>query len=85
MANHQPVDFENNVVRALKDTQLIKNIQSAMHTLVTKRRAVFPDADEIAELRAVGNATKRWALSNLPELLERLEQKCTANGIQSRS
>jgi L-lactate dehydrogenase complex protein LldF len=82
MANHQPVDFENNVVRALKDTQLIKNIQSAMHTLVTKRRAVFPDADEIAELRAVGNATKRWALSNLPELLERLEQKCTANGIQ---
>ena len=53
-----------------------------MNTLVTKRKAVFPDADEIAELRAVGNATKRWALGNLPELLERLEQKCTANGIQ---
>jgi hypothetical protein len=28
MANHQALDFENNVARALKDKQLIKNISS---------------------------------------------------------
>ena len=82
MANHQPLDFEKNVSKALKDTQLIKNIQSAMNTLVQKRKAIFTDADETAQLRALGNATKSQALSKLPELLTRLEKKCTANGIR---
>ena len=82
MSVHGPVDFENNVSRALKDTQGIKNIQSAMDTLVSKRKAVFPDAAEIEQLRVLGNSIKNNALSKLPELLERLEEKCTANGIQ---
>ena len=82
MSVHGPVDFENNVSRALKDTQGIKNIQSAMDTLVSKRKAVFPDAAEIEQLRALGNSIKNNALSKLPELLERLEKNCTANGIQ---
>ncbi len=82
MAVHGPVDFENNVTRALKDRQLIKNIQSAMDTLVTKRKGIFTDAAETAQLRALGNATKSRALGKLPELLERLEKKCTENGIQ---
>ena len=82
MSVHGPVDFENNVSRALKDTQGIKNIQSAMDTLVSKRKAVFPDATEIEQLRTIGNSIKNSALSKLPELLERLEKNCTANGIQ---
>ena len=82
MANHKPLDFENNVSRALKDTQLIKNIQSAMDTLVLKRKHIFADAAETEQLRALGNATKSQALGKLPALLERLEKKCTDNGIQ---
>jgi L-lactate dehydrogenase complex protein LldF len=82
MANHQPLDFKNNVSRALKDTQLIKNIQSAMNTLVLKRKNIFSDDAETEQLRILGNATKNQALSKLPELLERLEKKCNENGIQ---
>jgi len=82
MANHKALDFENNVSRALKDTQLINNIQSAMSTLVLKRKNIFSDAAETEQLRTLGNATKSQALGKLPELLERLEKKCTANGIQ---
>jgi L-lactate dehydrogenase complex protein LldF len=82
MSVHGPVDFENNVSRALKDTQGIKNIQSAMDTLVLKRKTVFPDAAEIEKLRVLGNGIKTNALGKLPELLAQLEEKCTANGIQ---
>ena len=82
MSVHGPVDFENNVSRALKDTQGIKNIQSAMDTLVLKRKTVFPDAAEVEKLRVLGNSIKTNALGKLPELLTQLEEKCTANGIQ---
>ena len=82
MANHQALDFENNVARALKDKQLIKNIQSAMDTLVLKRKNIFSDAAETEQLRVLGNSIKSEALSKLPELLERLEKKCTQNGIK---
>jgi len=82
LANHQPLDFENNVSRALKDTQLIKNIQSAMETLVLKRKNIFSDAAETDQLRTLGNSIKNKALGKLPELLERLEKKCTQNGVQ---
>jgi L-lactate dehydrogenase complex protein LldF len=53
-----------------------------MDILVDKRRAVFPDAENLEALRAAGNAIKRRALSRLPDLLERLEANCTRNGIQ---
>ena len=82
MTNHQPLDFDKNVSRALNDTQLIKNIKSAMATLVSKRKAIFSDAAETEQLRTLGNALKKKALSKLPQLLEQLEEKCTQNGIQ---
>ena len=74
MAMHKALDFENNVSRALKDTQLINNIQSAMKTLVLKRKDIFSDDAETGHLRALGNATKSQALDKLPQLLERLEK-----------
>ena len=63
MASHQPLDFENNVARALKDKQLIRNIKSAMDTLVLKRKNIFSDAAETEKLRVLGNAIKTNALS----------------------
>ncbi len=74
-------DFSKNIDGALKDKQLRRNLQNAMDILVDKRRAVFSDASELEKLRGAGNAIKRRALKQLPRLLEKLEEKCTANGI----
>ena len=74
-------DFSANIEGALKDKQLRRNLRNAMDILVDKRRTVFPDAAELERLRNVGNATKRRALKQLPQLLERLEANCTKNGI----
>jgi len=81
MANHQTVDFENNISQALNDAQLRKNFKFAMGNFVGRRKTIFPDAEETEKLRATGNAIKKRALNKLPELLEQLEQKCTQNGI----
>jgi L-lactate dehydrogenase complex protein LldF len=83
MGNHTvTVDFEKNVDKALGDQQLRKNFKSAMRSMILKRQAVFPDQEEIEKLRDLGSAIRRKSLSQLPELLERLERKCTENGIQ---
>jgi len=82
MANRHALDFEKNVARALNDAQLRKNFKFAMGNFILKRKAIFPDEAETEQLRALGNAIKRRALSRLPELLEQLEAKCIQNGIQ---
>ena len=82
MDNKTTFDFGTNVAGALNDDQLRRNLRNAMDILVDKRRSVFPDAEKLEELRTLGNAIKRRALQKLPQLLEQLEAKCTANGIQ---
>jgi len=59
MTHHQQVDFDDNVSRALNDTQLIKNIKAAMGTLVSKRKTIFSDEAETEQLRTLGNALKK--------------------------
>ncbi|MGD2010286.1 MAG: LUD domain-containing protein [Desulfobacterales bacterium] len=75
-------DLEANVARDLQNRQLRQNLRSAMDTLTSKRRAVFSDPEEIEKLRQIGHATKKRALSRLPELLEQLDKKCLENGIR---
>jgi L-lactate dehydrogenase complex protein LldF len=58
------------------------NIRRAMDGLVQKRLAAFPDSDELELLRDQGQLIRDHALARLPELLEQLEARCTANGIQ---
>jgi L-lactate dehydrogenase complex protein LldF len=81
MAEQTQFDFKRNVAKALDNQQLRSNLRAAMTTLVEKRRAVFPDAEEIEKLRDLGAAIKRRCLQKLPDLLEKLERNCTANGI----
>ena len=81
MGNETSFDFEHNVTDALADDQLRRNLRNAMDILVDKRRAVFPDNEALEALRSTGNAIKRRALKQLPELLERLEANCRGNGI----
>jgi len=82
MGTKTSFDFAGNIEGALKDDQLRRNLRKAMDILVEKRHTVFPDSNELQQLRAAGNAIKRRALQQLPQLLEQLEANCTANGIQ---
>jgi L-lactate dehydrogenase complex protein LldF len=82
MGNPVVVDFEANVAKALVNQQLRKNLKSAMGALSQRRKAVFSNQEEFEQLRSIGSAIRKRSLSKLPELLERLEKKCTENGIQ---
>jgi L-lactate dehydrogenase complex protein LldF len=74
--------FEKSAERALADDQLRKNFAFAMGSFIQRRRAVFSDPEETERLRELGCAIKQRALARLPELLEQLEARCTANGIR---
>lgn len=76
------VDFPSNFKKALGDGQLRRNLRTAMDTMSQRRRNLFADPNFLEKLRAHGAAIRQRALRQLPELLERLEQKCTENGIQ---
>jgi len=74
--------FRHRAAAALGRERVRGNIRRAMDGLVVKRAAAFPDAAELERLRDQGRAIRDHALSRLPELLERLESRCTANGIR---
>jgi L-lactate dehydrogenase complex protein LldF len=75
-------DFSARAPAALADPTLRRNFRRAMDGLMAKRAAQFTDPEAWAGLRARGAAARANALARLPELLERLESRCTANGIQ---
>jgi len=66
---------------AVADPSLRSAFRGAMDFLQAKRLAQFPDALELENLRLKGEAIRRYSLSRLPDLLEELERKLTANGI----
>ncbi|MES9991637.1 MAG: LutB/LldF family L-lactate oxidation iron-sulfur protein [Candidatus Thiodiazotropha sp.] len=78
----QNADFHTRVEEALDNAQLKASLRSAMDGLMASRKACFPDADALEALRMRGAQIRVNALSQLPQLLEQLEQNCTDNGIQ---
>ena len=74
-------DFAAASRAALADPQLRGNFRRAMDGLMTKRAAQFADAGEWHGVRALAASVRLRALSKLPELLEKLEENCTRNGI----
>ncbi len=74
-------DFKARARAALDDPKLRSSFRGAMDFLQTKRRAQFPDDDELQHLRDLGEAIRQHALSRLPDLLVRLEEKLTARGV----
>jgi L-lactate dehydrogenase complex protein LldF len=74
-------EFRQRARSALDDPQLRKSFRGAMDFLQGKRAAQFPEADELEDLRDLGEAVRQHALSRLPELLEQLETKLRANGV----
>jgi L-lactate dehydrogenase complex protein LldF len=75
-------DFHASSSAALKDPQIRANFRRAMDGLMAKRAALFADAAEWRALRALGSSIRARSLARLPELLERLEERCRANGIE---
>ena len=85
MSAHGPErSFRSAASEALKNPQLRANFRRAMDGLMAKRAALFSDPVEWRDLRALGAAIRSRTLAKLPELLEALEAKCSANGIRVR-
>ncbi|MES9942806.1 MAG: LutB/LldF family L-lactate oxidation iron-sulfur protein [Candidatus Thiodiazotropha sp. 6PLUC2] len=75
-------DFHARVRTAVADSNLRVSFRKAMDGFMSKRLDAFPDAEALERLRLRGAEIRVNALSKLPELLERLERQCQANGIQ---
>jgi L-lactate dehydrogenase complex protein LldF len=74
--------FSQRIGKALLNTQARQNLRTTMDRLKLKRRQQFPDRQQLEDLRSRATAIRQNALKRLPELLEKLEAKLTANGIQ---
>ena len=79
---HPMEDFKARSRAVLNNQAQQTNFRGAMDFLQAKRRAQFPDAAELEGLRDLGAAIRRYSLAHLPRLLEQLEAKLTANGVQ---
>jgi L-lactate dehydrogenase complex protein LldF len=79
---HPMDDFKERSRSVLNDPGQRRNFRGAMDFLQAKRRAQFPDQDELAGLRELGASIRRYSLAHLPQLLEQLEKNLSANGIQ---
>ncbi|PVY77012.1 L-lactate dehydrogenase complex protein LldF [Tamilnaduibacter salinus] len=75
-------DFKTRARHALDDAQLRNNFRTAMDGLMHKREQAFSDPQEREDLRDLGNRIRARALSQLPDLLDQLEQRLTANGVR---
>jgi L-lactate dehydrogenase complex protein LldF len=75
-------EFRERARRALGRDRVRGNIRRAMDGLVLKRLAAFPDREELERLRDQGQVIRDHALAHLPDLLEQLEARCSANGMR---
>ncbi|ROQ24122.1 LutB/LldF family L-lactate oxidation iron-sulfur protein [Gallaecimonas pentaromativorans] len=82
MAEHSPRRFTPQAQEALASPVIRQNFRGAMDYLRKARSNAFSDPVEADAVLAKAEAVRRRCLSQLPALLETLEQRCTANGIQ---
>lgn len=75
-------DFKVRVENALGNEEVRNNFRVAMNGLMMRRLDMFPDKEELENLRTKAMEIRANSLTKLPQLLEQLEANCTANGIQ---
>ena len=80
--HNKPQLFHPQAKAALADAELRANFRGAMDYLRDKRQSAFNDPHEERAIRDRSEAIRQRCLSKLPSLLEQLESKCIANGIQ---
>jgi L-lactate dehydrogenase complex protein LldF len=66
--------------KALRNTQMRRNVGHATKTIRTKRLNAISECPDWEELRAAGSALKQDVMARLPELLEELERNVIARG-----
>ena len=59
-----------------------KSLRTAMDMLMTKRKAVLTDEEELQSLRDLCEHVRQRSLSKLPALLEQLEENLTKLGVK---
>ncbi len=79
---NQTQEFHRRIDSALHNDQLRQNFRSAMSGVMERRAQQFPDDAQLEALREQARMVRANSLVKQPELLEQLEQKLTANGIQ---
>jgi L-lactate dehydrogenase complex protein LldF len=79
---NQTEAFKQRIDTALGNQQVRENFRKAMDGLMDKRAEALQDPEELQYLRDQAAAVRAYALANLPELLEQLEQRLLANGIE---
>ena len=78
----KPETFKQNAKDALSDKPLRKSLRTAMDMLMTKRKAVLSDEEELQLLRTLCEHIRQRSLSRLPDLLEQLEDNLTRLGVK---
>ena len=81
MSTVSPIKFHKNVHKVISNPVKRKNIREAMDFLVNKRANQFQDPVAYELLRTKGEQIRQHALSNLPDLLVKLESNLQNNGI----
>ncbi|WP_115726677.1 LutB/LldF family L-lactate oxidation iron-sulfur protein [Actinomyces culturomici] len=72
--------FPKAAARTLRNTQMRRNLGQATSAIRAKRGLRVAEMPDWEALRAAGSAIKNRAMSELPELLERLERNVEARG-----
>ena len=75
-------EFRERTRTVVSNPALQKSLRGAMDFLQAKRLAQFPNDADLQAMRDLGESIRQYSLSRLPDLLEQLEAKLTANGIQ---
>ena len=78
----KPETFKQNTAISLQDKPLRKSLRTAMDMLMTKRKAVLSDEEELQTLRDLCEHIRQRSLSRLPDLLEQLETNLTRLGVK---
>ncbi|MCW9077928.1 MAG: LutB/LldF family L-lactate oxidation iron-sulfur protein [Gammaproteobacteria bacterium] len=79
---NQTQEFHHRIDDALHNDQLRRNFRAAMSGVMERRADQFPDDDQLQALREQAQTVRANSLVKQPELLERLEQRLTENGIR---
>lgn len=78
----KPETFKQNAREALADAPLRQSLRTAMDMLMTRRKNILSDEEELQLLRTLCEHIRQRSLSRLPELLEQLEAKLIALGVK---
>lgn len=74
--------FKKRIDKALHNEQVRTNLRSTMNGLMSKRALQFPDDAQLQKNRNLARSIRHHALTNLPDLLEKLEANLMKNGIE---